>query len=81
AMPESVKLEKTVDDEYYRPGENVTYHVVLSNESGSFTEEIVLKDLISELKVNTIHDTEAPAFTSWSMTSSYSDDRTIVLPQ
>ncbi|WP_373408814.1 hypothetical protein [Vibrio jasicida] len=81
AMPESVKLEKTVDDEYYRPGENVTYHVVLSNESGSFTEEIVLKDLISELKVNTIHDTEAPAFTSWSMTSSYNDDRTIVLPQ
>lgn len=81
AMPESVKLEKTVDDEYYRPGENVTYHVVLSNESGSFTEEIVLKDIISELKVNTIHDTEASAFTSWSMTSSYSDDRTIVLPQ
>lgn len=81
AMPESVKLEKTVDDEYYRPGENVTYHVVLSNESGSFTEEIVLKDLISELQVNTIHDTEAAAFTSWSMTSSYTDDRTIVLPQ
>ncbi|BBM66418.1 hypothetical protein VA249_30640 [Vibrio alfacsensis] len=81
AMPESIKLEKTVDDEYYRPGESVTYHVVLSNESGSFTEEIVLKDLLSELKVNTIHDTEESAFTSWSITSSYSDDRTIVLPQ
>lgn len=81
SMPESVKLEKTVDEEYYRPGENATYHVVLSNESGSFTEEIVLKDLLSELKVNTIHDTEAAAFTSWRMTSSYSDDRTIVLPK
>ncbi|MGR5130968.1 hypothetical protein [Vibrio alfacsensis] len=81
AMPESLKLEKTVDDEYYRPGESATYHVVLSNESGSFTEEIVLKDLISELKVNTIHDTEAVAFTSWRISSSYRDDRTIVLPQ
>jgi len=81
AMPESIKLEKNVDNEFYRPGENVTYHVVLSNESGSFSEEIVLKDLISELKVNTVQDTEAAAFTSWSMTSSYSDDRTRVLPQ
>ncbi|MDG2687958.1 hypothetical protein P7M53_26555, partial [Vibrio parahaemolyticus] len=81
AMPESVKLEKTVDDEFYRPGESVTYHVVLTNESGSFTEEMVLKDLISELKVNTINDTQAEAFTSWRMTSSYNDERTIVLPQ
>lgn len=81
ALPESVKLEKSVDDEYYRPGEDVTYRVVLSNESGSFTEEIVIKDLVSELKVNTIHGTEVQAFTSWSITSSYSDDRTIVLPK
>lgn len=81
AMPESVKLEKTVDDEFYRPGESVTYHVVLTNESGSFTEDMVLKDLISELKVNTINDTQAEAFTSWRMTSSYNDERTIVLPQ
>ncbi|MDW3125331.1 hypothetical protein R8N68_30325, partial [Vibrio sp. 1974] len=81
AMPESVKLEKTVDDEFYRPGESVTYHVVLTNESGSFTEEMILKDLISELKVNTINDTQAEAFTSWRITSSYNDERTIVLPQ
>ncbi|MEX3071169.1 hypothetical protein AB3Y13_05070 [Vibrio alginolyticus] len=81
AMPESITLEKTVDDEYYRPGESVTYHVVLKNDSGSFTEEIVLKDLISELKVNTINETEVTAFSSWSMTSSYSDSRTLVWPQ
>ncbi|MDF4682381.1 hypothetical protein P3518_24195, partial [Vibrio parahaemolyticus] len=37
--------------------------------------------LISELKVNTINDTQAEAFTSWRMTSSYNDERTIVLPQ
>ncbi|MGR5210576.1 hypothetical protein ACPV4A_08495 [Vibrio rotiferianus] len=80
-LPEAVKLEKTVDEEFYRPGEDVTYRVVLSNESGSFTEEIVIKDLVSELKVNTNHDTEVQAFTSWSITSSYSDDRTIVLPK
>ncbi len=81
AMPESVKLEKSVDSEYYRPGEEITYRVVLNNESGSFTEEIVLKDLVSDLKVNTIHNIEAPALTSWRITSSYSDNRTLVFPE
>ncbi len=86
--PQSVNLtlEKFVGESgsdtemVYEPGVEATYRVRLTNTSDAFASGIAIKDLISELTVETISGHQEAAFSRWSISVNHSDELTTISP-
>nr|WP_245688479.1 hypothetical protein [Vibrio sonorensis] len=84
AAEENVVVTKTADNPIYVAGEKSTFRVRLVNDSKGFAQNIVVRDVMSNIKVPTRPDITTgkrevvPAFTDWVIEQTQQDPRTQV---
>lgn len=61
------KVLVTPSDGIYRPGDSVTYKLTLANTGLGYGNNVVLKDLIGNIKTETVGGGQGSAFTSWTI--------------
>ncbi|MGF1719526.1 DUF11 domain-containing protein [Vibrio kyushuensis] len=80
--PDNVVITKTADSPIYVAGEEATFRIKLFNDSKGFANDIVVKDVMSQIKVPTRPNDISgereviQAFTSWTVEAKSGDPRT-----
>ncbi|WP_456295540.1 DUF11 domain-containing protein [Vibrio sp. AK197] len=79
---DNVSFEKQIENTVYEPGDIAVYHITLFNDSQGFAQNVVVRDVLSRIKVQTAPDLNTGnrrvinAFTSWTIEEKYTDSRT-----
>lgn len=79
--PDNVIITKVADDPIYTAGEKATFRIKLFNDSKGFANDVVLKDMMSRIKVQTRPDLTTGnrdvvnAFTDWTIDVKSNDSR------
>ncbi len=84
--PDNVIITKQADNPIYKAGEKATFRIKLFNDSKGFANDVLLRDAMSRIKVQTRPDLTSGnrevinAFTDWTVDINSSDPRTQVEP-
>ncbi|MGD8110076.1 DUF11 domain-containing protein [Vibrio sp. TRT 17S01] len=82
--PDHVVITKEADDPIYVAGEQAVFRIKLLNDSKGFANDVLLRDAMSRIKVQTQPDLSTGnrevvnAFTQWNVEVKSSDPRTVV---
>ncbi|CAH1566332.1 conserved hypothetical protein [Vibrio jasicida] len=77
----TVSIDKSVDTPTYEVTKLINYDITVSNTSLAFASGVELKDIISEIDVDTTSGNKESAFMLWEVTYEASDERTVVTPK
>ncbi|MCX2789700.1 hypothetical protein OQJ86_07930 [Vibrio sp. Sgm 5] len=77
----TVSIDKSVDTPTYEVTKLVNYDITVSNTSLAFASGVELKDIISDIDVDTTSGNKESAFMLWEVTYEASDERTVVTPK
>ncbi len=77
----TVSIDKSVDTPTYEVTKLINYDITVSNTSLAFASGVELKDIISDIDVDTTSGNKESAFMLWEVTYEASDERTVVAPK
>ncbi|HDM8226696.1 TPA: DUF11 domain-containing protein [Vibrio campbellii] len=77
----TVSIDKSVDTPTYEVTKLINYDITVSNTSLAFASGVGLKDIISDIDVDTTSGNKESAFMLWEVTYEASDERTVVTPK
>lgn len=77
----TVSINKIVDTTTYEVTKLIKYDITVSNTSLAFASGVELKDIISDIDVDTTSGNKESAFMLWEVTYEASDERTVVTPK
>nr|WP_244663192.1 DUF11 domain-containing protein [Vibrio owensii] len=77
----TVSIDKSVDTPTYEVTKLINYDITVSNTSLAFASGVELKDIISDIDVDTTSGNKESAFMLWEVTYEASDERTVVTPK
>lgn len=77
----TVSIDKSVDTSTYEVTKLINYDITVSNTSLAFASGVELKDIISDIDVDTTSGNKESAFMLWEVTYEASDERTVVTPK
>lgn len=77
----TVSIDKSVDTPTYEVTKLINYDITVSNTSLAFASGVELKDIISDIDVDTTGGNKESAFMLWEVTYEASDERTVVTPK
>ncbi|MHA2706800.1 hypothetical protein [Vibrio owensii] len=77
----TVSIDKSVDTPTYVVTKLINYDITVSNTSLAFASGVELKDIISDIDVDTTSGNKESAFMLWEVTYEASDERTVVTPK
>ena len=77
----TVSINKIVDTTTYEVTKLINYDITVSNTSLAFASGVELKDIISDIDVDTTSGNKESAFMLWEVTYEASDERTVVTPK
>nr|WP_155399548.1 DUF11 domain-containing protein [Vibrio campbellii] len=77
----TVSIDKSVDTPTYEVTKLINYDITVSNTSLAFASGVELKDIISDIDVDTTSGNKESAFLLWEVTYEASDERTVVTPK
>ncbi|WP_050567634.1 DUF11 domain-containing protein [Vibrio owensii] len=77
----TVSIDKSVDTPTYEVTKLINYDITVSNTSLAFAPGVELKDIISDIDVDTTSGNKESAFMLWEVTYEASDERTVVTPK
>ncbi|MEH0669555.1 DUF11 domain-containing protein [Vibrio owensii] len=77
----TVSIDKSVDTPTYEVTKLINYDITVSNTSLAFASGVELKDIISDIEVDTTSGNKESAFMLWEVTYEASDERTVVTPK
>nr|WP_186175251.1 DUF11 domain-containing protein [Vibrio jasicida] len=77
----TVSIDKSVDTPTYEVTKLINYDITVSNTSLAFASGVELKDIISDIDVDTTSGNKESAFMLWEVTYQASDERTVVTPK
>ncbi|KIP76853.1 hypothetical protein SN10_03830 [Vibrio harveyi] len=77
----TVSIDKSVDTPTYEVTKLINYDITVSNTSLAFASGVELKDIISDIDVDTTSGNKESAFMLWEVTYESSDERTVVTPK
>ncbi|WP_408740063.1 hypothetical protein [Vibrio owensii] len=77
----TVSINKIVDTTTYEVTKLINYDITVSNTSLAFASGVELKDIISDIDVDTTSGNKESAFMLWEVTYEASDERTVVSPK
>lgn len=77
----TVSIDKSVDTQTYEVTKLINYDITVSNTSLAFASGVELKDIISDIDVDTTSGNKESAFMLWEVTYEASDERTVVAPK
>lgn len=77
----TVSIDKSVDTPTYEVTKLINYDITVSNTSLAFASGVELKDIISDIDVDTTSGNKESAFMLWEVTYETSDERTVVTPK
>ncbi|MHA2716909.1 hypothetical protein ACXZ7B_19730 [Vibrio owensii] len=77
----TVSIDKSVDTPTYEVTKLINYDITVSNTSLAFASGVELKDIISDIDVDTTSGNKESAFILWEVTYEASDERTVVTPK
>lgn len=77
----TVSIDKSADTPTYEVTKLINYDITVSNTSLAFASGVELKDIISDIDVDTTSGNKESAFMLWEVTYEASDERTVVTPK
>ncbi|HHB1595647.1 TPA: hypothetical protein ACN976_003818 [Vibrio campbellii] len=77
----TVSIDKSVDTPTYEVTKLINYDITVSNTSLAFASGVELRDIISDIDVDTTSGNKESAFMLWEVTYEASDERTVVTPK
>ncbi|WP_373408848.1 hypothetical protein [Vibrio jasicida] len=77
----TISIDKSVDTPTYEVTKLINYDITVSNTSLAFASGVELKDIISDIDVDTTSGNKESAFMLWEVTYESSDERTVMTPK
>ena len=74
--PNDIKVTKTASNLEYAPGSDVSFNILIENNSNNVINDFKIKDEISKILSTSIDGTQKPTFTKWTISSTVNGDST-----